>query len=97
MFYLSSFTILFSVHKHSAGVGAGAGIVRVWPTLNSHISGALTLRHSEKKYSKNIRKIYFLIFLNFLKKEQFFSLLFTVKSDYSSVRDYRFFTTRGTY
>ena len=60
-------SLIISVHKHSAGVGAG--IVRVRPTLNSHISGALTLKDTLRK---NIRKIYFLIFLNFLKKEQFF-------------------------
>ena len=70
--------VQISVHKHSAGVGAGAGIVRVRPTLNSHISGALTLKDTLRK---NIRKIYFLIFLHFLKKEQFFFYFFTVKSD----------------
>ena len=36
-----------SVHKHSAGVGAG--IVRVRPTLKFHISGALTLRDTLRK------------------------------------------------
>ena len=34
---------LHSVHKYSAGVGAGIVRVRVWPALKFHISGALTL------------------------------------------------------
>ena len=42
---------LSSVHKHSAGVGVGAGIVwvQVRPALKFHISGALTLRHTLRK------------------------------------------------
>ena len=39
-----------SVHKHSAGVGAG--IVRVRPTLKFHISGALTLRDTLRIFLK---------------------------------------------
>ena len=39
-----------SVHKHSAGVGASAGIGRVRPALKFHISGALTLRDTLRKF-----------------------------------------------